>query len=593
MIKYGLRPGRRLMSTQASSILYPVEYTVDTTSNFKSTTSGTSHSISELISKTPSNQFLSTLKECHFKSICQNNEPIKAQIYLLLKDKQYDHLYKVLNTITLNLNKHHLNPSEITFFIRHIVDYQGRLVLELAKVKALRSTKSNESLILQKSQEVETWKNRIRKLYSNLLFDGKLFIYSNELRSQPFDAVSQSKFNNYILSIGDYENLINLEFHNNKFDLVNKWFERFETHFDKASYSLTMWKYKFKIAGGDPRLWADYTSEVYSKRNKVAKSKYHKGDLSQLLNEYLKFHKIDEVLPEVIYCLGERGLIDSIFKLLEGKYGITKTGEIINNKQPPTIEILNALITTLSYHKKYPDAIKLINTFQNECNVDLTGKKAKSFWETLIYWSDVTTMYHAQLVLQYFIKHYNPNVKPNSFKELLNDASFDYEQYLQFIGDFKQKRYNTMTQVWELYTSSNNEFSVKNYKIYSKYLRQLKDETLLFNHLKDLNKFHHQYSISPKSFNYVYLGMNNIIDSIENIYIYNLQTVVAVKLINGTANELELILEEWSLTKGMRDFLMGYYQKQMVLHQKNMLKKQNDELMKQREDDDDSLLNLF
>lgn len=593
MIRYGIRPGRRLASTQASTLLYPVDYAVDSTIHKLTNATRKSQSIRDLMTQAPSSQFLSTLKSSHFNSISENTQPIKAQIYGLLKDKQYDQLYRVLSAITLNLGKQHLNASEITYFIKEIVEYQTSLVLELAKIRALRSTNSNEALILQKSENVDTWKKRVRELYSNVLFDGKRFIYANELRSQSFDTTSQSKFNNYILNIGDYENLISLEYHNNKFDLVNKWFDRFDSQFEKGSYSLVMWKYKFKVAGGDPRLWADYSSEIYSKKNKVAKSKYQKGDLSKLINEYLTYHKIDDVLPEVVYCLGERGLIDSIFKLLEGKYGINKDGTFTSNKQTPTIEILNALISTLSYHKKYPDAIKLINTFQNGYDVDLTGNKAKSFWENLIYWSDITTMYHPQLVLQYFIKYHNPEVKPNSFEELLNDAAFDYEQYLQFVGDFKQKRYDTMTQVWKLYTSSSKVFSVKNYKTYSKYLRQLKDESLVFEHLTDLNKFHYQYNISPKSFNHVYLGMNTTIDSIENVNTYNLQTLVDIKLNNGTMNEIPLIIQEWGLNKSMKDLVNGYYQKQLIRHQKNMVRKQSNELMKQREEDDDSLLNLF
>lgn len=87
-------------------------------------------------------------------------------------------------------------------------------------------------------------------------------------------------------------------------------------------------------------------------------------------------------------------------------------------------------------------------------------------------------------------------------KDAQNDASFDYEGYLQFIESLKSERVKTFDQLWRIVQNEEELLPFSN-TIYKTYLDVLKEELVeqkLFEYLSCLLKEYMRYNIRPDSF---------------------------------------------------------------------------------------------
>lgn len=584
MIRYGARIRGRFLSTQAIPITDIKNDTYKTSSTrFESTPKP--NTIGHLITQKSSRQYLDSVSTTHFNSMVEQKFYIKSQLYDLVKDKQYSALLEAIMTISKNFHANHLTQQELTYFIKKLIDHQQNLLIQLVHLKR---SKASKGAINNMKDQSDKWRRQIRKIYSNLLFKSSATsIYARSLRDT-WHTVPKS-FN---LSVSDYEALMEFEYTNSKPDLVNKWFDRFIAEHGESQMTNDMWKLRFKLNGGDPKLWNSFKSELYSIVYKVSESKYFASGFNRVLELYLKYNSIDDQIDTIIYCLGHIGKVDSIYQLVEDKYGINSQGKRTGHKSVPDLNVLTAIVTSLAYNKRYFESMVFINSFQANFDLDLNDKY---FWDYLVKWTDTTTRYDEKLVLHHYVNIYCPKVKSSRLETLLNDANFDYEQYLVFLDQLKNKRIKVMKEIWNLYQESTSTFSASNYRIYGMFLQEIKDEDEYYKILQQLGDFHHRYTLKPTSFNFKYLGLNSIVQSIRSLYQHNLEAFIELKLNNQLIGQVHPLIEKWGLDEPMKIACMKYYNQRLPEVRQELENKRREEMIKQRQESeaDEGLLELF
>ncbi|EGV63857.1 hypothetical protein CANTEDRAFT_113883 [Yamadazyma tenuis ATCC 10573] len=470
------------------------------------------------------------------------------------------------------------------------MDHQIDTLLELTRA---RQGKMAPARVSELQTKADTWRARIRDLYSNLLFEDHVSIYSESLRVEFYKPSISTGIR---LSVGDFENLIVFEFSNNKFDLANKWFDRFDQEFNMDQYTPKMWDIRFKINGGDPRLWKVYENDVFIVNTNVAHSYYKRMPLSQLLNSFLKHNKLESQIENIILCLGYYRKVDSIYQLIHEIYGVDVSGEKVPNKiisdTNISIGVLNSIVIALSYNHRYFESMKFINAFQSHASVYLESQEAGFFWGNLLKWTDLTTKFNKKMVLDYYIKNINPQAKHSTLPDLMNDVNFDYERYLQFTEDLIQKRVNIMRQIWSLFQSSNGRFSVVAYKTYWNFLKRSGTEQEVFEFLELLNSHNYQFSVTRGSFNFKYLGLNNTLWSIQSLYYQAIKWMIEAKLNNQLVGQVQPLINEWCLDYQMRAEATQFFKTRLPKLAKKIEEKREQEMIKQRQDDE-PFLELF
>lgn len=594
-------------------------------------THNTPNNVLHTLKATPSQAYINSLSESHFASSIKRetdipkNEVIKSELYKLVELKQFDTLLDLFLKLTSKAESTQwasiLSAQELAYFTRDIIEHQIKLINQAADFKiAARS----ENKIKGKLAEARVFRDKIRKLYNNLIYTDSLsFIYSLSLRSNLYNS---NKLTGYKLSVRDYENLIMLELHNQKIDLASKWFQRFEQQYPNGQhYELmnhNMWILKFEIyCGGSPYLWRIPETDLYANFHNPRRGLL-KSEMSwlEVFTEFLKFYGksnnnnaiINDRLNEtLIYSIGYARNLEYLLKYVENIWGITPNGKLAENfnglkKDDPKFPCLNtlkAIVISLSYNQQFFQAMTYVNAFQEIYGdaIDLSSTKAKSFWDSTFRWCDISTRYDDERALSYYIKMTtvpdSKKKKKTSLKEAQENVDFDYEGYLAFISELKTKRTSTMDKLWDLYRDSNLFFSSKAYKIYFNYLKEIQSEEKFYDFISLLSKHHHYYYVSNNSFNKIHLTVNKLNDIDESVY--SLHNIALHELINikwkaGYGGQCQPLIDEWSLNQRMQNNTTNWFKNTIMPQYTQMMEKKREEMMiKQRTEDDETLLDLF
>lgn len=616
MIRHGLkRPGIRLLSSPSISYNDYVAPTAQTSPNSVASESRTnaskaSHLPSHIqLAALPSTVCVDSLSRGHFTSSVESELKVKHELYEVLGTKRHALLLEVIHRLTKQgVWQMYLTPTELGFFISKLVEGQIDSIVGLARLKNLKKYVPKADLTV-KEDETKRYRDQIREIYSHLVYKSKqlilLSIYDKRVRKDFYKADTTG----YQLLMTDYENLVMLEYGNNKFDLARKWFERYyQQGFTDEDMSWKLWQYRFKLAGADPRLWEEFLNDIYRGKYKVARSVYTKEPFSQVLNSFLKYNKASDHLACIIYGLGYEKDVGSIEKILAEEYGIVKDGsETVSfirqgTAKAPDLNVIQAIIVSLSYNKRYFDVMKIVNLLQSDFEVEISHMDYKPIWEALIKWGDLTSRFSKKLALRYFIKHHNPKVVANSndFQEVLKDVNFDYERYLQYFDQLKATRNNVMKQIFSLYHQdqqhiTEQKFSLKNYISYQSFVKQLDDESELYKYLTYLSQYFHLSNVSTQSFNYIHMPLNGQAYSIYNLYYSTMVTFIKSKVERQLLGQVKYLIDEWSLNEEMKTQLNSYYSHNLKKFVSDIEAKRKQEMVRQRseEEEDEKFLDLI
>ncbi|CCE82068.1 Piso0_002764 [Millerozyma farinosa CBS 7064] len=576
-----------------------------------------------------SEAFLKSLSFNHFSSTFKEpvdyskTDLIRKKVFNLINTKQYHVLAELILNWTAPKSsimdwREVFTQTEFSHIIGKLIDFQISLSHALINQKVI-SGKDEGNL---KYTEARNFRDRVRRIYSNLLFSDGSFIYEKKLRA---NMHTYDRRSDYIMSMYDYENLIRFELHNQKIDLAAKWFLRLEQQYPGGLHyefmTKELWKLKFQVySGGAHYLWKDPKSEYY-----LSFYNPRKGLLTSeqnwrtVFSEYSKFGTrngrgspiVDNELGEIlVYCIGYSGDVDYLLKFIESVWGVpsdpkNKTSTrvcIPGDIKYPTISTLKAILVSLAYNKQFFKGMSYINKFQDIYKeLDLSGKDARSFWSTVFKWSELSTRSDADRVLLHYLKTTDvPNVnlsKNPSLQELQENTYFDYEGYISLSHELKDKRKRTMEQLWGIYTSNNCFFSPSVFRTYLDFLLEDRSERHLYEYMTELGKFYHLYHTSERSFNRIYSKSHLLSDTDKSIYtLYKraLRGLVDAKWQNGYAGQCPPLLEEWSLNTKMQKSLMSYFERSVIPEYNKMMDKKRHEVMvKQRSEEGETFLDLF
>lgn len=591
--------------------------------------------VNNVLNNTASKQFLDSISSDHitFAYIpspeLRSQEQIKKEISKLLNTQQYESLLNILLKLT---SKHKedvgswqkiLSSRDFAYYVRCIIEKQIKLIRQVAEY---RLAERKGYLVESKLKESKVLRDGIRQLYANLLYpESNEHLYSKNNRTKNF----QLQFLNESLfkpSVFDYENLIMLELYNAKLDLASKWILRFEEQYPRGEYlkhmTLTLWNLKLKVyCGGSSFLWKIPDNEIsFNKKNSRQSTFFSEKNWILVFNDFLKSQKLfgngngilnNEFNETLIYSIGHSGNIDYLTKYIENVWGIGSNGNLIPNfKLPnsndsiyPNINILKAIVTSLSYNNEFFKSMVYVNKFQEIYKLDLSGLKAKNLWENIFKWSELNTRFDKERALTHFIKQNSNSILASSkknfitLKEAQQSVDFNYEGYLNYINDLQSKRNNTLSQLWNLYTETQRFFSPEPYKIYFEHLNSLDDVTdEYFNLLTILMKHYHQYNVSSRSFNKVHLNVNDTDKTIYGLYERVIQKLIDLKGFSGYTGQIQLIIDNWSLNDEMLLNLNKWISSQFPIYQDHLNTKRLEIMAQQRsekEDDDDELLGIM
>lgn len=591
MLRY-IRTSKRLVS----SLAYEAQLEVPNIPMDMSLASA-SMKVEDLIKSSPSTKFVNSISTTHFTSIIDNDLVVKRQLYKVYDTRNFHLLLKLILSFTNTKKwKNVLSQDELIFFIDKLVSHQISLLKQHSYSKMLaKQTMGSEyngydsklQLMRQSDEqlgEAQKFIKGIRTIYGNLLLNGKKSIYAKELRPQmQFDDCD------YKMTVGDYENLTKLEYYNHKLDLVNKWFQRLQAN--KVKMTNSLWDIKLKMNGADPRLWENISYQFYNKKRRIKRSIFQGQMYSQILNEYMEQGgRFDDQLSNIIYALGYDGKIEEIYTIIKTKYGIDNDKQISQTSEKLDMKTVNAIVVALSYNNRFSEAMGLVNVFQKYFDLDF-NTKVDGFWDNLFKWSDITTRYSRESVLRYFINNFNPTVTSFTYKELLNDPEFDYDRYTTFLNDLTSTRRKLITQVWDLYQTTNGRFVTSPYLVYTNLLKQLRDEDKMYEMLTVLYKHYKETQVTSKSFNKS--NLNNINDSVVRLYSRNLRNLINLKFQNNEIDYIPVIIKEWSLNDDMAMYFTKHYNAKLPIYEKYHEIKKGDEMLKNNQDDQDKMLDLF
>lgn len=294
-------------------------------------------------------------------------------------------LYKISNRPDW---RQHLKPQEMTYFLGKLITFQISQIIYYTYSRTFESPSINK--IYNSARFI---KSNIRSIYGNMI--NLKSIYGNQTR------VSQKV---HELSVKDYENLIVLEYGNNKLDLVDKWLLRFETVHGKDSLTLKMWEIKLKMNGGDPKYWNDYRDKHVMKRDhKVSRSYYKLRSYQEIINDYVHSGgQIQKMLPSLIYCCGFHNDTEKILS-------------IVNNYTLDS-QVTKAVIISLAYNSKFKELKQILRT---------APEFSSSDWSQVFKYVERHSRVNGTSLLNSYIQK-NPQIK--DFEDLKTRPEYQHYQ---------------------------------------------------------------------------------------------------------------------------------------------------------------------
>lgn len=598
---------RRLYSSPALA--------VDATSfeHSKVRTSSTALKVSSLTATAASEHYTRSLTG-RFAASCSSEitgqGKVLRKLNLLVKNRQFSYL---LNTFLSLTNPKAptswtsaLTKDQLSYFIRKIVDYQITVLRSAAQLLTANRPNEASQTELSLARELRTG---IRRVYSNLILRDPLdHIYSNENRN----GLAKSFFD---LSMTDYENLIYLELHNSKLDLASKWFLRLEAQFgnDKIMMSPSLWNLKLKVqSGASPFLWKVPSSELYENRRDPRRSKLlSESSWVPILQDFLKpssrntnLVADEEFVCTLIHAMGYANSVPQLIQHIENIWGIKEDGTFsesftklqLDDPLLPTVNILKAIVLSLSYNHEFFQAMTYVNRFQEiyKDEINLTGAAARDFWTQAFKVCDLATRFTEDLALSYYIKKnaselWESKVGKISLGEAQNSVQFDYDGYLTYFNGLVARRKNAISQIWNLYLDNNAFFLPLLYKRYFLYLRQEHNEELYFDLLKHLLKNYHCYKLSTASFNRKHMKVNDTQESVYAIYSLTIKALISSKAEADLLEQIDPLIREWSLDHNMQNDLFKFCKKNAKKWQRMLDDKQEKLLSDQDSENEEDL----
>lgn len=571
----------------------------------------------------PSRTCVSNLSQA-YSSCVKSSSPqkatlIKREILSMFRAKKYEQVLDLLlrwaSSSVNNSWADLISTREMAYFMKEIVRYQVAIISQAADAK---NTDHKGHTVRQKFAEARSLREKIRAFYSSLLYgDSHESLYG---RSKRADVYHSDNYTGYILTESDYENLITLELGNQKLDLASKWFQRFDSQHENplVNYTYDLWLLKFKVyCGGTSYLWTSNGSEVNTgdikrRRGKLASER----PWISVFDEYLRtMNRNDNTQPildntmnqTLITCMGYSGSMDYLTKFIESMWGITPKGKSkfrLENSDPrfPDLSVLKAIVVSYFHNGRFFEAMGYMNSFQEIYQIDLTGPASKSIWDQVFKYGEFITRYDEDKALTYFLKESrihvdNKTKKEDKLRKVQADADFDYEGYLTFIKELEQKRTTAMSELWQLYHSSNGVFSTRVIKPYLSYLG-IKESTMdqYYELLSYLAKCYHQYAVSPQSFNKHHSmanPVNEIDTSVYTFYEQALSNMIEIKGVLGYIGQIEPLIDEWSLDRKMASNLRANFKSN--LHRYRLLLEERRLQMVEEDvkEEEDKFLDLF
>ncbi|KAK6205576.1 mitochondrial ATPase expression-domain-containing protein [Scheffersomyces amazonensis] len=567
------------------------------------------------------------------------SEKLKHEIYKLLQINNYKAIMDLLlkwSEMSLDDLFGTLTRKEFSYILKKIITHQYKILFRDVSDAPIRQSKGIQSKTKKKREiEAASLLDSIRNLYGNIIYKTKNSTDSIYHKSKRRDLYASSSLSGYRLQVEDYENLIILEYHNLKFDLVNKWFERFETEFPKNYQELMtykMWIYKFYVQSyGSPRGWplkpTDISSRHYDPKFSNVK---HTESYKKIFSDFLKathqsptkFILNNELAETLIYSIGYSGNLDEMFQFIVTYYGIDPDGKLdpsfqIYKKddiQFPNLSIVKAIMVSLSYNKEFFKGMKYVSAFEDIYGIKLSGFESRPFWEQAFKWCDYSTEFEEKRSLAYFLNQTSKesnknkiNKREKSLTEVQQDVNFDYEGFLVFLSNLKNERINTFNELWKLYQQvGGGYFSKRLYKVYLDYLKQElvedkeKIESQYYEYLKILLKHYEQYELSYNTFNsrdYLKFGTSKRIDEFVYIlYEEAMKSLIDYKWKSTYAGQCIPLINKWSIDEDMKENLTKFWEQERLPQYRKMIEKKRQEFMislRSEEKDDESLLDLL
>lgn len=594
---------------------------VQTNIRQSSTGNALAQTVKEVLVNVQSSSFLkSSVPDKVFATGTFNPHSVSHQLYRFAQEQQYDMLLKAFlkwtsTSVGLESLQLVLTKEQISYFIKLLIDHQKTLIVNMLNIN--RSNRLTRAMDNAKSKE-KHYRNSIRNIYSNLIYGPKSgpegFIYHRTKRG---DLYNSSHLTGYRLTVPDYENLILHELTCNKLDLASKWFERFEAEFGSQSRELMtdrMWMYKFLVLGGGKAPhWQVKDSEYYVRKTKstpyVLKTQQKWLEVYADYVEQRGSPNDPRITEQLIYSMGYAENTEFLTQYIESVWGIayngvpTKPAELRGDPLYPNLDILQAIVVSLSYNHKFFQAMSYINAFQEVYGgkeFDLSRHDALPFWKTIFHWADQCTRFNEQRALQHYLKGTSVDIKSVRSEDLIKsaqqDVDFEYEKYLTFIDELKSKRSNTLEEIWKLFTSTNTHFSPKIFEVRLMTAQETRSEEKFYGLMEALAERYHYYETSPTSFNRRSNSspLAQLHKSAETLYLKTLQAFVDIKGFDGYIGQCEPLIQEWSLNEKMKVKMDTFLGERMLKYRSTLEKRREEKMIEQRtENEDEGLLDLF
>ncbi|EDK44818.1 hypothetical protein LELG_02997 [Lodderomyces elongisporus NRRL YB-4239] len=449
--------------------------------------------------------------------------------------------------------------------------------------------------------------HQVRQIYQNILYvQGQEHFYEREKR---VDIYNSSNLTGHKLTACDYENLMTLEINHLKPDLASKWLRQFKlSHGENWRDQMTprMWTLAVQTElYGNDRLWSITRKDFSSFSKHQAKSKFRpRGNLT--FND-IKGHLVEFDLEFHRSCLLSYAYSHQVDKLqtyIKSLWNIDSNGKLVGAKLSqdshlyPDYKLVITILVAFSHAGDFFSGVKYVNAFQNEYGVH--GQVgAKTLYEQLFKWADVSTNYTEESALKYLLKEskYARGLEIE-LEDAKNDANFDYDGYLQMINRLKSDRSLIFDQLWKLMQSSDPDvpFSTSTYKIYLEHLREEPDETRLYHYLECLLKQYNANFVDPESFTKRSgLGFTVVKDPSTAIHIYYLEAmkdIIDLKGFSKKLGQIEPLIEKWSLDKEMEEDLRIWLEERLPLYKEN-LEQERQKFEENLSKEEDSFLDLI
>lgn len=544
---------------------------------------------------------------------------IKNELIILSEQKNYKKLVNVLETWSMHdidgMVKT-LGRELIAHYLNLIIKENRKRYVDKFSLSPIQKSKKLMKIVqkLTDSRDViieDHLTEEIRNVYRNMIYTSRNEHFYN--KDKWHDIYSGSNLTGYKLTPSDFENLMQLELGNYKLDLASRWFHIFrKQHGDQWRQQMTprLWTLAFKIDGmGDNKLWIIKGTELSSHHKNPLRSRFKPGMKMDLMDVQYDLHDLDlEFHAAVIQSLAHAGRLDDLKSYVLKIWGLDRNGNSNSSTAKisreshlyPNADLLTALFVSLAYNGEFFSGIKYINAFQLVYDqIDSINGNNKAFWEQVFKWANISTMFEESQALKYFLTKSNYSRGTNvDLKDAQNDASFDYEGYLQFIESLKSERVKTFDQLWRIVQNEEELLPFSN-TIYKTYLDVLKEELVeqkLFEYLSCLLKEYMRYNIRPDSFTkrseLGFYPTNEKSMSIKVLYTEAMKSLIDIKGTTTHLGQIQPLIEKWSIDESMKKELLAWAVGKMTTYRKD-LEAKREEFMNNLIQDDESLLELM